>query len=427
MFSLRKDKPLVVLGLTITLAAGCTATGALDIAKFVGTIFQVAALNYTGPLVSSVDAVVTAFTGQPVQRPEVQQYPMDGQYGGQGYPDQQYPGYQYPDTQDPGYQYPDSQYPEYQYPSAQDPGYQYPSNQYPSEQNPSEQYPSQQYPSEQYPSQQPAGNQYPSQQPAGNQYPSQQYPNQQYPSEQYPSQQSAGNQYPNQQYPNQQHPSNQYPDSTGGGYSQPSWESWGNAFPDPAARAVPDEGALSIDLALFTTVNGELVVMPDGARLRDGVGRTTPGDRFGIAFATNEPAYVYIVNIDATGWGQTLFPYPDVPGFDNPVAAGAQVILPNEQMYGLDDTRGVETVFVMVSRTPNLELESALGPLRGMERAAMVGTRGATARVSVPMVGQRGLVGVIPGANKAQNVSLDRFFTERSTNELAFSRWFVHE
>ena len=387
MFSLRKDKPLVVLGLTITLAAGCTATGALDIAKFVGTIFQVAALNYTGPLVSSVDAVVTAFTGQPVQRPEVQQYPMDGQYGGQGYPDQQYPGYQYPDTQDPGYQYPDSQYPEYQYPSAQDPGYQYPSNQYPSEQ----------------------------------------YPSEQYPSEQYPSQQSAGNQYPNQQYPNQQHPSNQYPDSTGGGYSQPSWESWGNAFPDPAARAVPDEGALSIDLALFTTVNGELVVMPDGARLRDGVGRTTPGDRFGIAFATNEPAYVYIVNIDATGWGQTLFPYPDVPGFDNPVAAGAQVILPNEQMYGLDDTRGVETVFVMVSRTPNLELESALGPLRGMERAAMVGTRGATARVSVPMVGQRGLVGVIPGANKAQNVSLDRFFTERSTNELAFSRWFVHE
>ena len=402
MFSIRKNKPLVVLGLTITLAAGCTATGALDIAKFVGTIFQVAALNYTGPLVSSVDAVVTAFTGQPVQRPEVQQYPMDGQYGGQGYPDQQYPGYQYPDTQDPGYQYPDSQYPDYQYPSAQDPGYQYPSNQYPSEQ-----YPSQQYPSEQYPSQQPAGNQYPNQQ--------------------YPSQQPAGNQYPNQQYPNQQHTSNQYPDSSGGGYSQPSWESWGNAFPDPAARAVPDEGALSIDLALFTTVNGELVVMPDGARLRDGVGRTTPGDRFGIAFATNEPAYVYIVNIDATGWGQTLFPYPDVPGFDNPVVAGAQIILPNEQMYGLDDTRGVETVFVMVSRTPNLELESALGPLRGMERAAMVGTRGATARVSMPMVGQRGLVGVMPGANKAQNVSLDRFFTERSTNELAFSRWFVHE
>jgi hypothetical protein len=397
---------------------------------------QVAALNYTGSMVTSVDAIVTAFTGQPVQRPEVQQYPADGQYGGQyggqGYPDQQYPGYQYPDMQDPGYQYPDSQYPDYQYPTAQDPGYQYPSNQYPgeqypSQQYPSEQYPSQQYPSEQYPSQQYPSEQYPSQQPAGGQYPNQQNPGQQYPSEQYPSQQSAGSQYPNQQYPNQQYPGNQYPDSSGGGYAQPTWDSWGNSFPDPAARAVPGDGALAIDFALFTTVNGEFVVMPDGATLRDGVGRETTGDRFGIAFATKEPAYVYIVNIDATGWAQTLFPYPDVPGFENPVKPGAQIILPNEQMYGLDDTRGVETIFVMVSRTPNRELQDALAPLRSMERSAMVGTRGVTARVSVPMVGQRGLVGVVPGASRAQNVSLDRFFTERSTGELAFSRWFVHE
>jgi hypothetical protein len=184
---------------------------------------------------------------------------------------------------------------------------------------------------------------------------------------------------------------------------------------------------LSIDLALLRTHGNEFAVMPDGARLRDGIGRPEDGDRFGIVFATNQTAYVYIVNIDATGWAQTLFPYPDVPGFNNPVAPGTPVLLPNEQLYGLDDARGVETVFVLVSRTPNAGLENALAPLRGMERIASIGERGAESRVSVPLVGQRGLVGIVPGATRAQNMPLDRYFTEPGTNELAFSRWFNHE
>ena len=81
------------------MVVGCTATGVISLPKLAGTIVQVAALNYTGPLVSSVDTLVTAFTGQPIQRPNVQQYPQDGQYPSQPYPDQQYPSQQYPDQQ----------------------------------------------------------------------------------------------------------------------------------------------------------------------------------------------------------------------------------------------------------------------------------------------------------------------------------------
>ena len=384
MMSLRNNKKIAVLGLAVAMVVGCTATGGISLAKIAGTIMQAAALNYTGAFVTGVDALVTAFTGQPVQRPNVQQYPQDAQYPGQQYPGTQYPSQQYPSAQYPGYQYPDSQDPGYQYPQSQYPDYQYPETQ----------------------------------------YPDQQYPSQQYPDQQYPSQQ-----YPDQQYPDQQYPSQQYPDTSGAGagYPQQSWEPWGDPYPNPSTRVIPDDNALSIDMALFTALDGELMLMPDGARLRDGVGRSTPGDRFGIVFTTKEPAYVYIVNIDATGWAQTLFPYPDVAGFDNPVSPGAEVLLPNDALYGLDDTRGVETIFVLVSRTPNIDLEQTLAPLRGMERSAMVGTRGTEARVSVPMVGQRGLKGIVPGASQSQDISLDRFFTERSTNELAFSRWFVHE
>jgi hypothetical protein len=231
------------------------------------------------------------------------------------------------------------------------------------------------------------------------------------------------------QYPESQYPQGQYPDQTANqpNYPQQGWESWGDPFPDPSQRAVVERNALSIDFALMRTLGNEFAMMPDGARLRDGVNRQEAGDRFGIVFSTNEPVYVYIVNIDATGWAQTLFPYPDIPGFSNPVAPGQPVLLPNDQLYGLDDARGTETIFVLVSRMPNHELENALAPLRGLERSALVSARGANERVTIPMVGQRGLLGIVPGANRAEGVALDRFFTAPNAGELAFSRWFVHE
>ena len=378
MMSLKTNKKLAVLGLASVLIVGCAATGGIDwtkVKKYGSTFLHAVALNYAGPAVASIDTLVAAFTGQKVERPDQNQYP--GQYSLQDYqhPQSQYPESQYPDSQYPESQYPESQYPESQYPDSQYPGVQYPDSQFPQSQYPGEQYPEAQYPS-------------------------QQYPEQQYPSQQYPEQQEHG---------------------------QPSWQQWGEPFPPSSERAEIERNALSIDLALIGTVGDQYAVMPDGARLRDGVGRPEAGDRFGIEFSTTESAYVYIVNIDATGWAQTLFPYPDIPGFSNPVAPGRAVLLPNDQLYGLDDTRGIETVFVLISRTPNTNLENALAPLRGMERSTLIGTRRVQARVTVPMIGQRGLVGVVPGATAARNLQLDRYFTAPATNELAFSRWFIHE
>jgi hypothetical protein len=234
-------------------------------------------------------------------------------------------------------------------------------------------------------------------------------------------------QYPESQYP--QYPESQYPDQATNqpGYPDQGWESWGDPYPDPARRAIVPRNALTIDFALLRTVGDQYAMMPDGARLRDGVNRPEAGDRFGIVFSTQEELYVYIVTIDATGWAQTLFPYPDIPGYNNPVSPGKPILLPDERLYGLDDARGTENIFVLVSRVPNQALEQALAPLRGLERTQSVSSRGATERVTMPMVGQRGVTGIVPGASHAKNVDLDRFFTAPNAGELAFSRWFVHE
>lgn len=209
--------------------------------------------------------------------------------------------------------------------------------------------------------------------------------------------------------------------------SNQGWEQWGESFPAMSSGPSIDPGALQIDFSLFKGDGGEYKVLPDGARLRDGVNRPEPGDRFGIAFSTVASVYVYIVSIDATGWAQTLFPYPDVPGFSNPVRPSQPVLLPSERLYGLDDARGIETIFVLVSRTPNRELEAALAPLRGLERSASTASRSAQAHVTVPLTGQRGLIGIVPGAAVANNRPLDRYFTSPGSQEFAFSRWFYHE
>ena len=315
MKSLKNKKTAAVLSLFAAFSIGCTATGQVDWVKVGGTLLQVAAMNYTGPLVETVDTVYTAFTGQKLERPEQQQQFPDAAYGEPVYPEEA-----------------------------------------------------------------PSDEGFPEEVPSDEGFP-----------------------------------------------EEDSWDTWGEPYPESDPRANPAPEALAIDFAMLKAVPGGVAPMRDGERLRDGVGRAESGDRFGIAFATNEQAYVYIVNVDATGWAQTLFPYPDVPGYGNPVAAGREIVLPNAQLYGLDDARGVETVFVLVSRTPNRQLELALEPLRGLERSASIGARGDKARVSVPTVGQRGLVGVVPGANQTQTASLDRYFTAPAEGELAFSRWFVHD
>jgi hypothetical protein len=205
------------------------------------------------------------------------------------------------------------------------------------------------------------------------------------------------------------------------------WQEWGEPIPSADTRAAEPDGSLSIDFAMIRRSSDGLSLIEDGDTLRDGVNRPEEGDQFGIAFGVSEQVYVYITSVDATGWGQTLFPYPEVVGFDNPVRPGTQVFLPGKSMYGLDDARGVETIFLLVSRAPREDLEQVLEPLRGKERNTFIGARGNSARVTIPLVGQRGIGAVTASETRSGNLQLDRYIGKPGENEIAFSRWFNHE
>jgi hypothetical protein len=198
-----------------------------------------------------------------------------------------------------------------------------------------------------------------------------------------------------------------------------------------------EEAPLALDVVMLRRVriDGQESVAPieDGDQLLDGRGDPDAGDQFGILFSASSEAYVYVVAIDATGWVQPLFPM-DRPPYTNPVFADQQIKLPGEDYwYGLDQARGVETVYFMATRQRHTELEARLEPFQGQERppAAEVEYR----QVTQVQVIERGLTGIRPGgqaevlsdAGGAQAVALTSFFSETGEGEFVFTRWFNHE
>jgi hypothetical protein len=114
------------------------------------------------------------------------------------------------------------------------------------------------------------------------------------------------------------------------------------------------------------TARFKLVPLDAGAELRDGVGRDTPGDRLRVSFTPKQECWVYVLEVDATGYAVPVFPNPDVSIVTNPVPAGKTVLIPDgDQPFELDGYRGTEHFFFLASRVPKPELEQQFTELRG--------------------------------------------------------------
>jgi len=179
---------------------------------------------------------------------------------------------------------------------------------------------------------------------------------------------------------------------------------------------------------------GELDLLDNGATLR-GPGNGHAGDRVGLFFAPENTSYVYVVSVDGTGWTQTLFPDPAL-NHRNPVAADEEIVLPGEELYGLDNVRGVETIYILASNQPRPDLEAQLQPFLGKERPPATG--GSSFRsVERPIIISRGLTGVRPGTaapaakaqsgNRPASLPLNTFVAADGENEIALTLWFNHE
>jgi hypothetical protein len=88
----------------------------------------------------------------------------------------------------------------------------------------------------------------------------------------------------------------------------------------------------------------------------------TAQDHYGVFFAPQQSAYIYVVQQDATGRIDVLFPNPQWSPQTNPVPAGQTVWVPKnfEHWFYLDAHVGQEVIYVVATRTRNAWLESLL-------------------------------------------------------------------
>ena len=423
--------------------AGCAAAPMLIPAgiEFARNLLAAAGTNYGGRYSEDMQRLIVRLSQPyavaaglppvpPQQYPQAGGMPPQGPYGAQpGYPPQGPYGAQpaYPAQSSPGYAggavvapYPGSQsypqqapYPQQQagYPSAGQPypgapvGQPYPGAppvDYSQQQQP---YPVQQggYPQQSAYPQQPG---YPQQQPVYPQQPG------------YPQQQQA---YPQQQpYPVQQ---GAYPPPPG--YPQQQY-----VYP----RSVPQE-PVAVDVALMrqaNTAQGRSVVpMNDGEVLRDNPANPQAGDKFKLILRTNCACFVYVVAIDGSGWGQGIFPTKSAQAV-NPVAADREYAFPEgANWFALDEVKGVETFYIVVSPNPRPDLEESIARVAGNERPK---TR-AVQRVETPAVIPSGFARTQSGhatvvrseGGQSAKVTPLTYVAAQPGADVTVTRWFKHE
>jgi len=163
--------------------------------------------------------------------------------------------------------------------------------------------------------------------------------------------------------------------------------------------------------------------------LRDGDGAEGAGDNYKVTFSANESCFVYVVQVDASGKIDRLFPGPYVAE-SNPVTAKKSYSLPEgANWFYLDRNKGVETVYFFGSRERNVKLEELLDAI---EKNRPVGP--IALRIDRPIAVTRGVEGVRPG--KARPVELPNgstvsfspssFLVPAKASEVVLTRWFHH-
>ncbi len=133
---------------------------------------------------------------------------------------------------------------------------------------------------------------------------------------------------------------------------------WSNARPDLAAARV----AADVRVEAVRAGSNETVLHRSGDRLHS-------GDGFRVVLRPSVQAHVYVLLLSSQGEGSVL--YPDARmGTRNPASGGAEIAIPPDGLFVLDDVAGTETVQVLVSAKPLTDLEARLAAMQGSGSAA---------------------------------------------------------
>ncbi len=95
------------------------------------------------------------------------------------------------------------------------------------------------------------------------------------------------------------------------------------------------------------------------------------GDRIRVKVAANSAAYLYIVMGGSSGQWRVLFPSKEISGGNNHIEAGGECTIPpeNDPPFYFDETAGIEKVSLVLSRSPEPDLEKLIYAVGDPSRA----------------------------------------------------------
>jgi hypothetical protein len=108
------------------------------------------------------------------------------------------------------------------------------------------------------------------------------------------------------------------------------------------------------------------------------------GDRIRVQVETNTSGYLYVVSQGSSGAWKLLFPSEEVAGGSNAVQKGDTRVLPaagDTGWWRFTDQPGVEKLFVVLTRTPEPDLEKLIYSIGGPKNDG--GARALVAQASV--------------------------------------------
>lgn len=187
---------------------------------------------------------------------------------------------------------------------------------------------------------------------------------------------------------------------------------------------------MTLEVALLRQLDRDGEVVAEAIRNGDVLhwrGSPEDSDRFKVFFRPSDDCYVYVVNIDSTGWANVLHPED---GVGKPTRAGTENFSPaSDDAWAVDGYRGIETMYFVASRQRRLDIEEALQPFVGRERPDP------PAGVTITEPGDQifdfaerigGAEALLPIA--ATTVLFDtQAFKEIAGKNLVVTRWFRHE
>ncbi len=150
--------------------------------------------------------------------------------------------------------------------------------------------------------------------------------------------------------------------------------------PKPKQPAKPPAGARPAAPAAPAAIPAAASAQPLGLRYsirqEAGPGRTTEvdpekvfrsGDRIRLAIQSNDTAYLYIIQRGSSGNWSVLFPSPEINNGQNLVERGRPVEIPPGHWFAFDEQPGKETIFIVLSRQPEPNLEGMIYSLRARQ------------------------------------------------------------